>query len=163
MLYICTPKSRREITDMQNWNWELIGIAVGIVATVLGGVWLIFRNIFGMGRFSQRVDELDNRTCHAACDAHGKEIDSVKGEIKNVGENVIKMKSLCDAYDKDIDNVKIQLERVNDNLTKINSLLLLKYKEASKLFSMKNSPRKLNEFGEKVYADINGDDFFKCQ
>lgn len=141
---------------------ELVSIAIGIVATVLGGIWFIFSKIFGMGRFASLVDEINNRTCHAACDAHDKDIDNIKGEIKTVGGNVIKIESLCNAFDKDIDNVKIQLDKVNDNLTKINSLLLLKYKDASKVFSVKNSPRKLNEIGEKVYADINGEEFLNA-
>ena len=116
---------------MDTLNWELIGIAVGIVATVLGGVWFIFSKIFGMGRFSRRIEEIENRTCNAACDVHDRDIDIIKGELKNV----------------------------NENLIKVTSLLLLKHKEAGKLFSAKNSPRQLNEMGKQVLSDIKGMDF----
>lgn len=37
---------------------EIIGACVGIVATVLGGVWFIVNKAFGVGRFSHRIDEV---------------------------------------------------------------------------------------------------------
>ena len=43
--------------SVQSWNWELIGIALGIVASVWGGVWFIINKAFGVGQFSHRVDE----------------------------------------------------------------------------------------------------------
>ena len=113
---------------------ELIGIAVGIVATILGGVWLILGKVFGFGRFSQRIEEIDSRTCKAACEAHDRDIDCIKDSLKNV----------------------------SDNIVKITSLLLLKYKDAGKLFSVKNSPRQLNELGKQVFEDIEGDEFLKA-
>lgn len=113
---------------------ELIGIAVGIVATVLGGVWFILSRFFGFGKFSQRIEEIDSRTCKAACELHDRDIDSIKDSLKNV----------------------------SDNIVKITSLLLLKYKDASKLFSVKNSPRQLNEFGKKVFGDIEGNEFLQA-
>lgn len=113
---------------------ELIGIAVGIVATVLAGVWFILSRVFGFGKFSQRIEEIDSRTCKAACELHDRDIDSIKDSLKNV----------------------------SDNIVKITSLLLLKYKDASKLFSVKNSPRQLNEFGKKVFGDIEGNEFLQA-
>lgn len=113
---------------------ELVGIALGIVATILGGVWFIFNKIFGMGRFSRRIEEVENRTCNAACDIHDRDIDVIKGELKSV----------------------------NENLIKVTSLLLLKYKDAGKLFSAKNSPRQLNEMGKQVLSDIKGMEFLEA-
>ena len=133
LLYLCLTKPKIGIMDMQNCNWELIGIAVGIVATILGGVWFIFSKIFGMGRFSRRIEELENRTCNAACDLHDRDIEVIKGELKSV----------------------------NENLIKVTSLLLLKHKEAGNLFSVKNSPRQLNDMGKQVLADIKGMDFLQ--
>lgn len=113
---------------------ELIGIAVGIVATILGGVWFILSRVFGFGKFSQRIEDIDSRTCKAACELHDRDIDGIKDSLKNV----------------------------SDNIVKITSLLLLKYKDASKLFSVKNSPRQLNEFGKKVFGDIEGNEFLEA-
>lgn len=168
--------------DMQNLNWELISIAIGIVATVLGGVWFIFNKIFGMGRFAQRVEELDKRTCNAACEAHGSDIAVLKDDVKAIREDMSSVKNLLTAHEKDIEiiksdmssvkneltsvktdinSVKIELSSVKNELTKVTSLLSVKYKGAAPLFALKNSPRRLNEFGERVLEDAKGMEFLQ--
>lgn len=112
---------------------ELIGIAVAIVASVLGGVWFIFNKIFGVGRFSQRVDEMDKRTCRASCESHGNDIDLLKNNLDSVKSDVIAIKSL----------------------------LLMKHKDASSVFSIKNSPRQLNENGKQLFEEIQGHSFLE--
>lgn len=110
---------------------ELIGIGVGIIATVLGGVWFIVNKAFGVGRFSHRIDEVDKRTNKAACELHDKDINSIKDDIKSIKSDVVTIKSL----------------------------LAMKHKEAASVFSIKNSPRQLNEVGKRLLSDINGMDF----
>ena len=56
-LYLYGKYTKEEIMSVQSWNWELIGIALGIVASVFGGVWFIINKAFGVGQFSHRVDE----------------------------------------------------------------------------------------------------------
>lgn len=102
---------------MQNLNWELIGIAVGIVATVLGGVWFIFNRIFGMGRFAQRVEELDKRTCNAACDAHGNDITVLKEDVKAIREDMSSVKNMLTSHEKDIEIIKNDMSSVKNMLT----------------------------------------------
>ena len=116
---------------MQNWNWELIFTALGVVVSILGGVWFIFSKVFGLGRFSQRFEEVDKRTEHASCKAHDEELTSLKSAVTSVKEDVVAIKSL----------------------------LLMKHKGASALFSMKNSPRQLNELGSRLFSEIHGQDF----
>ena len=110
---------------------EIIGACVGIVATVLGGVWFIVNKAFGTGRFSHRIDEVDKRTVNAACDLHGRDIDAMKSDMRT-------MKS---------------------DLVAIKSLLTMKHKDAASLFSVKNSPRKLNDIGKRVMDDMRGAEF----
>lgn len=141
---------------------ELIGIAIGIVATILGGVWFIFSKIFGIGRFMQRVEEMDKRTCNASCDVHAGDITEMKVDVKAVREDMVSVKSQLTVHDKDIESIKSNLNIASDNLAKVTSLLLLKYKDASKLLSAKNSPRQLNELGSKIFADIKGEEFLKA-
>lgn len=112
---------------------ELAGIGVGIVATVLGGVWFIVNKAFGVGRFSHRIDEVDKRTCNAACDLHGRDIDNIKDDIKSIKTDVISIKSL----------------------------LVMKHKDAASIFSMKNSPRQLNDTGKRLLSDIDGRKFLE--
>lgn len=116
---------------MQNWNWELIGTAVTIIAAVLGGVWFMFTKIFDLGRISQRFENLDKRTRNADCDTHSKDIKEVK--------------TLISSHDDDIKTIK--------------DFLLMTNKKAAILFSVKNSPRQLNEIGNKVFAEMKGEDF----
>ena len=116
---------------MQHLNWELIGVAIAIIATILGGVWFMFKNIFHLGRISQRFDDLEKRTCNADCDTHSREIKEIKDKFSS--------------HDEDIKTIR--------------DFLLIKHKEAANLFSVKHSPRQLNETGERVYIDMKGEDF----
>lgn len=116
---------------MQNWNWELISATVAIIVAVLSGVWFICGKIFRLGRITQRFEDVDTRTRNANCDSHSKDIK----EIKN----------LISSHDNDIKTIK--------------EFLLITNKKASVLFSVKNSPRQLNEIGNKVFAEMKGEDF----
>lgn len=133
LYYLCGEKLTHNIFGMANWNWELIGIAIGIITTILGGVWLILSKVFGLGRFSQRFEELDKRTEHASCKSHGEDIIALKSDIASVKGDVIAIKSL----------------------------LMMKHKDAASVFSIKNSPRKLNELGSRLYAEIQGQTFLE--
>lgn len=110
---------------------EIIGACAGIVATVLGGVWFIVNKAFGVGRFSHRIDEEDKRTANAACDLHGRDIDAMKSDMRTM----------------------------KGDLVAIKSLLTMKHKDAASLFSVKNSPRKLNDIGKRVMDDMRGAEF----
>ncbi len=110
---------------------DIIGVGIGIVATVLGGVWFIVNKAFGVGRFSHRIDEVDKRTSNAACDLHSKDIDSIKYDIRSIKTDIVTIKSL----------------------------LAMKHKDAASIFSMKNSPRQLNDVGKRLLADIKGEEF----
>lgn len=107
---------------------EAIGIGVGAVATVLAGVWFIVNKAFGVGRFSHRMEEVDKRTSHAACDMHERAIGDIKDDIR-----IVKA---------DVESIK--------------SLLVMKHKEAASVFSIKHSPRQLNEAGRRLFAEIGG-------
>ena len=110
---------------------ESIGACAGIVATVLGGVWFIVNKSFGVGRFSHRIDEVDKRTVNAACDLHGRDIDAMKSDMRTM----------------------------KNDLVAIKSLLTMKHKDAASLFSVKNSPRQLNDIGKRVMDDMRGAEF----
>lgn len=137
----------------------MIGTIFAIVVPVLGGVWFIVNKAVGFGQFSHRVDEMDKRTCHAACDVHSEDIAEVKSDVKEIRDDVVALKSQFSIHDRDIERIREHLETASENLMRVTSLLLLKYKDAGKLFSVKRSPRQLNEMGKQVYADMKGEEF----
>ncbi len=160
---------------------------MGIVATVLGGVWFIVNKAFGVGRFSHRIDEVDKRTANAACDLHGKDIDTmksdvrtlrtdvatvsvaveshgkdietIKDDIRSVRTDVAALNASVEAHGKDIDTVKDNLRSIRNDIVAIKSLLTMKYKDAASLFSLKNSPRRLNDIGKRIMGDMKGAEF----
>ncbi len=112
---------------------ELIGTFVGLVATILVGVWFIISKSFGLGRFSHRLEEIDKRTANASCETHRKEIADTKDSIREIKTDMMVIKSL----------------------------LAMKHKEAASIFSIKNSPRQLNDTGNRLFDEIKGMDFLK--
>ncbi len=194
---------------------EIIGACVGIVATVLGGVWFIVNKAFGVGRFSHRIDEVDKRTVNAACDLHSKDITAMKGDIRTIrtdvaaigvaGESNAKdigtmkddirmirtdvatisvageshgkdigsmntdiqtiktdvsaVNASVESHGKDIDSMKGDIRTMKYDIVAIKSLLTMKHKDAASLFSIKNSPRQLNDIGKRVMGDMKGAEF----
>ena len=67
------------------------------MATILGGVWFIINKAFGVVHFSHRTDEVDKRTCNAACESHGKDISDIKDDIRAIKTDVVAIKTFCSA------------------------------------------------------------------
>ena len=82
-------------------------------------------------RHERMHDELDKRTCEANCHSHEEDIDTLKQDLKDIKYDIVAIKSI----------------------------MSVKYKNAADIFSMKKSPRKLNENGERLFLDIKGNDF----
>lgn len=110
---------------------ELIGIVIASIATILGGVWFIVERAFKAGEKDGKITEIDKRTCNAKCELHDNDISVLKQDLKEIKTDIVAIKSL----------------------------LVIKHKNAADVFSMKNSPRKLNENGERLFSDIEGDKF----
>lgn len=81
--------------------------------------------------YNHRINDLEKRTCNSNCQSHENDISTLKQDLKDIKSDIVTIKSL----------------------------LVIKHKNAADLFSMKNSPRKLNENGEKLFSDIRGNDF----
>lgn len=82
-------------------------------------------------KHNRKHDELEKRTCNANCQSHEDDINILKQDLKEIKADVVAIKSI----------------------------MILKYKNTSEVFSMKKSPRKLNENGERLFADIDGHEF----
>lgn len=107
---------------------ELIATIIASIATILGGVWFIIDRAFKAGEKDSKITEIDKRTCNAKCELHDDDISLLKQDLKDIKTDIVAIKSL----------------------------LVIKHKNAADVFSMKNSPRKLNENGERLFSDIEG-------
>lgn len=112
---------------------EIIGILIASIGTILGGVWFIIAKVFHLGESSNKLTEVDRRTCNAQCDLHDNDISTLKNDLRDI----------------------------KNDLVAIKSLLVMKHKDASTIFSMKKSPRQLNENGIKLYSAVKGDEFLQ--
>lgn len=65
----------------------------------------------------------------------------------------------CQSHESDINTLKQDLKEIKSDLVSIKSIMILKYKNTSEIFSMKKSPRQLNENGERLFSDIKGNEF----
>ena len=83
----------------------------------------------------------------------------MKDDVSAIRDDMASIKSLLSIHDKDIETVKSDVSAMKGELTKVTSLLSIKYKNAAPLFALKNSPRRLNDFGLQVLEDAKGMDF----
>lgn len=67
----------------------------------------------------------------------------------------------CESHNQEIAILKQDLKDIKTDIIAIKSLLVMKHKNAADIFSVKKSPRRLNENGTKLLADINGMDFLQ--
>ena len=92
---------------------ELIGIIVGIIATIvggtLGGVWFIINKAFNFGKTSHRIDKIDERTSHANCEAHKESIDKLEKNNLPQRVEILEEKTSnikCESHEEKINELK---------------------------------------------------------
>ena len=110
---------------------EIIGVVISSIAAILGGVWFIVQRAFRSGVNNHRLEEVERKVCNAQCDIHQRDITQLGIDLKDIKNDVIAIKSI----------------------------LVIKHKNASDIFSMKNSPRVLNNNGLRLFAEIEGNNF----
>ena len=117
---------------MLNWI-ELVGSAVCVIGSILTGVWFIVNKAVKYGENKKRLDDIERKTFKANCESHEKGIDAINRDLKEIKSDIVAIKSI----------------------------LTMKYKDAAGIFSMKCSPRQLNENGKKLFSDIEGEKFLE--
>lgn len=94
---------------------------------------------------------------------------SVCGGIWLVFEKIFKFGKIAQRIDDIENNVKdiknstgnLPCSTHHDDITKIKTVLVEKYPKASNIFSIKCSPRQLNDLGVKLFKKIDGEKFIK--
>lgn len=104
---------------------------IEIICTVIGAVAIILGGVWFIFDKIFKVGKTAQR------------IDNIEGSVSEIKQSIGGFP--CNNHHEDI--------------TKIKTILIEKYPKAFSIFSMKCSPRRLNELGEKLYAKIHGDDF----
>lgn len=107
---------------------EIIGIAIGAIATILGGVWFILKQAFNFGKSTQHWQDFE----------------------KKISDNLSRIEYSLD---------KLPCREHHDDLIKVKAILIQGNPTVSNLLSVKSSPRRLTKLGEKIFADIKGDEF----
>lgn len=117
---------------------EVIGIAVGMTATVITGIWFVFAKVFKLGKERQHLEEFESKVTEKF-DSLEKSIDSIKHKLDSLP---------CPSH--------------HDDLTRIKAVLIQKYPTSATIFSAKASPRRLNALGQKLFDDIKGEQFLEA-
>lgn len=117
---------------------EVISLSVGIVATIIGGVYFVFAKIFKLGKTAKTIENIE------------QSIKDINNRIDNVEQKLTKR----------VENLPCTIH--HDDLIKIKSVVIEKFPKSSTLFAMKASPKKLNPLGEKIFAEIDGEMFINA-
>lgn len=154
---------------MMDWI-EIIGISLTSIGTVLAGVWFIFSKVFKMGRTMERIDNIERHidNIDKRFDSIGRRFDSVDKRFDSIDKHFGGLDRRVDNVDDATMALKTSMEKLpcsahHVDITKIKTILVEKFPRAFSVFSMKMSPRKLNETGEKLFAAINGEQFLNEQ
>ena len=115
----------------------IISTVIGSVATILGGMYFILVRVFRLGKEKQHAQEFEQQ---------------VNGRFDQMQQS---LDSLVTSFGK------LPCTDHHDDLTKVKSVLIQKYPSSANVFSAKASPRKLNELGQKLFNDIDGEQFIQ--
>lgn len=70
-------------------------------------------------------------------------------------------KKKCDDNESHIKDVDKNIIEIKQDITTIKAILIQKYPQSANIFSIKNSPRTLNEEGKFIFDKIGGEEFLK--
>jgi hypothetical protein len=121
---------------------EIICTVIGAVGVILTGVWFIVQKAQKMAVNDYRLDNMEN------------DVSGLKADVSNLKTDVAVLKT-------DVSLLKNDMSEVKTDISAIKTVLIKKFPNAAEVFSMKKSPRRLNELGEKVFSQINGEKFLQ--
>lgn len=109
---------------------EIICTVIGAIGTTLGGMYFILNYAFLKGRDKEHLINFEKST---------------KDSLTKINNSLEK---ICDT-----------VQEHTLALVEIYSILGRKYPKRRETFMQKNSPYKLTEFGQKIYNEVNGEQF----
>ena len=145
---------------------EIICTVIGAIATILGGMYYIFTFVFKQGKDKEHLDNFE-KTALSEFAKINTRFDEVNHRMdKQESETKTAIARLESKFDKRLEKFGEELGKVRDNvqehtaaLVEIYTVLGRRYPKRGESFARKNSPRKLTEFGQKIFKDVDGDKF----
>ena len=121
---------------------EIIGIVIAAVATILTGVWFIVQKAQKFAVNEYRLDNLD------------KDAAKHRSESEEMKKDMLCLKS-------DVSLLQREMSEVRVDIFDIKTILVKQFPNVLEAFSMKKSPRVLNELGNQIFSQINGAEFLE--
>ena len=148
---------------------EIICTVIGAVASTLGGVYFILNFVFQKGKDKEHSVNFEKTTI-AEFTKLDKQFDKINERMDKQEENSKTIISNLEA------KVEKKLDKFNDTLSDMHNTINLhtnalveiytvmgrKYPKGEECLAQKNSPRKLTEFGQKVFNEVNGEEFLNA-
>lgn len=134
---------------------EIICTVIGAIATILGGTYYIFNFVFEKGKDKEHLANFEKATL--------SEFAKINRRMDKQENAMTKLES---KFDKRLEKFGEELGKVRDTvqehtaaLVEIYTVLGRKYPKRGESFARKNSPRRLTEFGQKIFKDVDGEKF----
>ena len=141
---------------LNNWPTLAIILIVGVTCFIIARKFTRWED-----KHDSMHKEISQRICNAKCDSHDSDITILKQEVRDMQSGLVNINTQSGLHDNDINQFKQDWKDIKSDIVAIKSLLLMKHKNAADLFSVKMSPRRLNDNGKELLSDISGMDFLK--
>lgn len=130
-------------------TFEIVCMVIGAAGTILAGVWFIVNKAQKMAVNDYRLGNMEN-------DAYSLKTDvaNLKVDVASLKVDTVNLKQRVSLLQDDMRDVKA-------DISAIKSILMHKFPNAAEEFSMKKSPRVLNEKGKMVFEQIGGEKFLR--
>ncbi|MBO7287410.1 MAG: hypothetical protein J6U85_04185 [Bacteroidales bacterium] len=140
-------------------RWPILALFVVVIIITAVVVWLL-------SRWYHRFVKVEDTIKELPCEKH----DDLYHRIVETEEAVKELP--CSKHDdlyhriveteevvKELPRLRYDINEIKQELVAIRTYLTVKDTDVENVFSRKHSPRELNEAGEKLYADIKGEEF----
>lgn len=132
--------------------------------TILVGITSLLAIVLWCGKFIQRVSEHDKKLDNQGTkiDEQSRSIDKLVRLVENHDHRIVSLSNDMVEVKRDVQGLKSDVSDLRVSVASINGFLS---SAISKDFNLggtnKNSPRTLNERGEKLYNDVDGKNFLE--
>lgn len=118
----------------------IVGSSITIIGTVLGGMRYIVRKAQQTAVDRYRMDKMKEA------------VKKMRVDMGRLNNNVSNLKN-------DVSLLKTDMSELKTDISAIRTVLVQKFPNVALVMSMKKSPRKLNEIGEWVFNQVQGEKF----
>lgn len=118
---------------------EIISVAVAVTTAVLSGVWFIVRRFQNTAVNIYRLENAE------------QEIQSFSNDMPSVKTDIAVLKN-------DVSSLKESIFGIKSDVSAIKSVIVQKFPKAITMITQKKSPRVLNELGQSIFKQVDGEE-----